>query len=68
MGKQAYRSQVYARTLVEYPEIIDIFEIQIFSEIMQFFSISATVISYPHIWMIFKILYVKLCHFLWSAI
>lgn len=29
MGKQAYRSQVYARTLVEYPEITDIFEIQI---------------------------------------
>lgn len=56
MGKQAYRSQVYARTLVEYPEITDIFEIQIFSEILQFFSISATGISYPHIWIIFKIL------------
>lgn len=29
MGKQAYRSQVYATTLFEYPEITEIFEIQI---------------------------------------
>ena len=29
MGKQAYSSQDYARTLIEYPEITDIFEMQI---------------------------------------
>ena len=44
MGKQAYRSQVYARTLVEYPEITYIFES--FLRYCNFF-LSATVISYP---------------------